>query len=512
VPPGKPLTRAERNIRWCEEHLCLPEGSHIGRKLTLPDFMRQDFRAIYDNPAGTRRAIISRGRKNAKTSECAFLLLLHLCGREAKLNSQLYSCAQSRDQAAVLFSIAAKIVRLSPTLRPIVQIRDTAKELLCPELGTAYKALSAEASTALGRNPSFTVFDETGQVQGPRSEFYEAMEMATAAQEAPLTVIISTQASSDNDLLSALIDDALAGNDPTVVLRFDTAPKELDPFSEEAIKAANPAFDVFMNKREVMSMAADAQRLPAREAPYRNFVLNQRVDATTSPFLATDIWQACADEPRDFRGCEVFAGLDLSESGDLTALALAHCEPTTGVWHVHMVFWLPTERLMRKSTLDREPYDLWARRGFLELTPGAAVDYEWVAERLKSVFDEYRIKKIAFDRWNFQHLRPCLSRAGFSEALLTQTFVEFGQGYQSMSPAIRATETLILNKKLRHGSHPVLNMCAANSVIESDAAGNRKLTKKRSRGRIDGMVALMMAIGVAPSGWTSPIDVQALIG
>jgi phage terminase large subunit-like protein len=177
-----------------------------------------------------------------------------------------------------------------------------------------------------------------------------------------------------------------------------------------------------------------------------------------------------------------------------------------------MVFWLPTERLWKKSTLDREPYDLWARRGFLELTPGAAVDYEWVAERLKSIFDDYRIKKLAFDRWNFSHVRPYHARAGFSETLLTQTFVEFGQGYQSMSPALRATETLILNRKLRHGSHPVLNMCAANSVIESDAAGNRKLTKKRSRGRIDGMVALVMAIGVAPSGWTSPIDVRALIG
>ena len=510
APTSKPLTRAERNIRWCEEHLCLPEGSHIGRKLTLPEFMREDFRAIYDNVHGTRRAIISRGRKNAKTSECAFLLLLHLCGREAKLNSQLYSCAQSRDQAAVLFSIAAKIVRLSPTLRPIIQIRDTAKELLCHELGTAYKALSAEASTALGRNPSFTVFDETGQVEGPRSELFEAMEMATAAQPEPLTVIISTQASSDNDLLSTLIDDALAGHDPTVVLRFNTAPKELDPFSEEAIRAANPAFDVFMNKREVIGMAADARRLPAREAPYRNFVLNQRIDAAVSPFLAADIWQACAGEPRDFRGCEVFAGLDLSESGDLTALALAHCDPTTGVWHVRMVFWLPAESLRRKATIDREPYDLWAQRGFLELTPGAAIDYDWVAERLKSIFDDYRIKRLAFDAWNFKHLRPCLARAGFPETCLNEVFTEFGQGYRSMSPAVRAAETLILNRKLRHGSNPVLNMCAANSVIESDAAGNRKLTKKKSRGRIDGMVALVMAIGVAP---LSPVqfDVQALI-
>jgi phage terminase large subunit-like protein len=269
---------------------------------------------------------------------------------------------------------------------------------------------------------------------------------------------------------------------------------------------------VFMNKREVLAMAADAQRLPAREAPYRNFVLNQRIDATTSQFLAADIWQACAGEPRDFRGCEVFAGLDLSESGDLCALALAHSDPTTGIWHARMVFWLPPERLLRKSTLDREPYDLWARQGFLELTPGAAVDYEWVAIRLRSIFEDYRIKKLAFDRWNFQHLRPCLSRAGFSEALLTQTFVEFGQGYQSMSPALRAAETLILNRRLRHGSNPVLNMCAANAVIESDAAGNRKLTKKRARGRIDGMAALVMAIGVAPAAWVAKVDVRALIG
>ena len=287
-------------------------------------------------------------------------------------------------------------------------------------------------------------------------------------------MIISTQASSDNDLLSTLIDDALAGHDPTVVLRFNTAPKELDPFSEEAIRAANPAFDVFMNKREVMGMAADARRLPAREAPYRNFVLNQRIDATVSPFLAADIWQACAGEPRDFRGCEVFAGLDLSESGDLTALALAHCEPTTGVWHVRMVFWLPAESLRRKATIDREPYDLWARRGFLELTPGAAIDYDWVAERLKSIFDDYRIKRLAFDRLEFQ-APSSLSRPRRLPGNVSQRGLHrVRAGLPDMSPAVRAAETLILNRKLRHGSNPVLNMCAANSVIESDAAGNQK--------------------------------------
>src|SRR5215831_15418591 len=242
----------------------------------MADFMREDFLAIYDNPDGpTRRAIISRARKNAKTCECAFILLVHLCGPEHRFNSQLYSTAQSRDQAAVIFDYAAKIVRISPSLRGFIRIKDTAKELHCGELGTMYKALSAESSTALGRNPSLLMHDELGQVRGPRSALYEAMETATGA-----------------DLLSILIDDAKAGHDPRVVLRFQHAPLNLDPFSEEAIRAANPAFDVFMNRTEVLAMANDARRMPAREAEFRNLVLNQRVEAAAL-YIKPLQWQAC---------------------------------------------------------------------------------------------------------------------------------------------------------------------------------------------------------------------------
>ena len=233
----------------------------------------------------------------------------------------MFSCAQSRDQAAVLFSLAAKIVRLSPKLQPVIQIRDTAKELLCPALGTFYKALSAEASTAYGLSPALTVFDELGQVRGPRSALYEALETATAAQTDPLSIVISTQAPGDQDLLSILIDDALAGHDPSTVLRLNTAPEDADPFAEETIRLANPAYDVFMNQKEVLAMAADAKRMPAREAAFRNLVLNQRVEAE-EPFLAAAQWTACAGQPADLEGREVYGGLDLSETADLTALVL----------------------------------------------------------------------------------------------------------------------------------------------------------------------------------------------
>jgi phage terminase large subunit-like protein len=223
-------SRAGRNIRWIEKHCYIPKGPDVGQPVKLRPWQKEEVVKIYNNPAGTRTAIISMGCKNAKTALASFLLLLHLCGPEAKINSQLFSDAQSKDHAAVIFALAAKIVRISPTLRSVVKIRDTIKQLFCAGRGTLYRALSAEASTAYGLSPAFIVHDELGQCKGPRSDLYEALETATGTQEAPLSVIISTQAPSDADLLSLLIDDALAGYDPRVTCSLHTAPIDDDPF------------------------------------------------------------------------------------------------------------------------------------------------------------------------------------------------------------------------------------------------------------------------------------------
>lgn len=494
----KPLTRAERNIAWIEKYIRVPDGKFVGKPLKVAPYMREDFRLIYDNPHGTRRAIISRGRKNAKTAEAALILLLHLCGPEAKPNSQLNSAAQSRDQASILFSLAAKMIRLSAELSAVTVIRDTAKQLACPELGTLYRALSADASTAYGLSPALTVHDELGQVKGPKSELYEALETATAAQEEPLSIIISTQAPTDTDLLSTLIDDALSGRNPRTVVRLDTAPPELDPFSEEAIRAANPAYDLFMNQTEVLEMAESARAMPSRQPEYENLVLNRRVEMM-APFISRGVWQACAASAvESFKGLPVFGGLDLSETADLTALVLI--APVENVWHVKPTFWLPGQGLAEKSRRDRVPYDQWVREGFLKTTPGPTVDYEFVAEHLRGLFDQLDIRKIAFDRWNWRHLKPWLSKAGFVEDKLegdAAVFEQFGQGFQSMSPALRTLEEDILNGRIAHGGHPVLTLCMANAVVQTDPAGNRKLAKHKSHGRIDGAVALAMARGAA---------------
>jgi phage terminase large subunit-like protein len=505
-------------IDWIEKYCRIPEGKHVGELVQLEPWQKTEIKKIYDNVAGTRRAILSFPRKNAKTSLSAFLLLNHLCGKSSIVNSQLFSTAQSREQAGVIFSLAAKIVRLGPELRAVVTVRDTAKELLCIARGTKYRALSAEASTAFGLSPAFIVHDELGQVRGPRSTLYEALETATGAQEDPLSIIISTQAPSDNDLLSILIDDALAGHDPRTIVSLYTAPKAADPFSIKTIRQANPAFGTFLNAKEVLAMAEDARRMPAREAEYRNLVLNQRVEIN-NPFVTQSVWQTCGAPPAPLDGLAVYGGLDLSSVADLTALVLIGKKDR--VWQVHPTFWLPAYGLREKAQKDRVPYDVWKEDGFLETTEGNTISYEYVAKWLFHLYEIYDIRKIGFDRWNMKHLVPWLVKAGFPEHKLPgqssskdekseQIFVEFGQGTQSMSPALRDLEGAIKEKEIAHGNHPVLAMCAACAVIDAKDDANRKLSKNKSSGRIDGLVALTMAMGVAGQ-YADDVDVATLI-
>jgi phage terminase large subunit-like protein len=480
----------------------------FGQKIVLRKFQKVKVRRMYDQVC--RRIIISYGRKNAKTAFAAIIILLHLCGPEARRNSGLYSSALSRDQAAILYHLAAKMVRLNQALHNVVSPRDTVKQLYCEKLGTLYAALSSDASTNLGLSPAMIIHDELGQVKGPRHPLYEALETATAAQEDPLSVIISTQAPTDADLLSVLIDDAQDGQDPRTAVFLYTADMEDDPFDVETIRQANPAFDEFMNQEEVLAMAEDARRMPSRESEYRNLILNQRVESN-DPFVNQTIWRDNAGPEEGWDVC--FGGLDLSEVNDLTAFILV--SPVKGITNVRAKFWLPEEGIIEKSRMDRVPYDIMADEGYLSLTPGRSIEYKFVAEYLYDVFQTENIRKIAFDRWNMRHLKPWLIEAGMTEAFIEDRFVEFGQGYVSMSPALRTLEAILLNGKMRHGNNHTLTMCAANSIVKTDEAGNRKLDKKRSRGRIDGMVALAMACAVAEEDSGSdpvfPVDPMSFV-
>jgi phage terminase large subunit-like protein len=512
-PPERPS--AAEVIAWIRKYCVAPEGPRLGQPLELADYQVDFITAVFDNPVPTRRGILSVGRKGGKSTLCACLILVYLCGPGARRhpNAQLYSAARSRDQAGLIFDLMVKMIRLKPELAEAVKVHETAKMLTCPERGTRYRALSSETSTAHGLAPQLVVHDELGRARGPDDELFRALESATGSLIDPLSIIISTQAASDDDLLSRLIDDGLAGADPRVVVRLYSAPAEADPFSLAAIEAANPGLDRFMNRDEVLRMANEARRMSGSQASFKNLVLNQRVDVSAgAQFVTREIWLVNGAKPRDLHYCRVYAGLDMSSTGDITAFVLAGLDPVEADWSVKVHAFLPRKGLDERAAGDRELYRKWVDEGLLELVPGGAIDPAFVAKRVVEIIAEYpNFQRCAYDRWGMEPFLRALEDL-MSADEIAQKFVPHGQGFKDMPPSIAALERVLLDGKLRHGGNLVLNAHIANTVVVLDDAGGKKFSKKRARGRIDAIVALAMAIGCSSQKGPPKVDVASLIG
>jgi phage terminase large subunit-like protein len=270
------------------------------------------------------------------------------------------------------------------------------------------------------------------------------------------------------------------------------APSDCALDDRKAWRSANPALGVFRSLKDLQEQAKQALRMPAAENTFRWLCLNQRIQAN-SPFVSRKVWldNSAAPLQEAFEANPVYAGLDLSARQDLTALVLV-AQDAAGIWHVRPYFWAPAAGLVERARRDRAPYDLWESQGYLETTPGASIDYGFVAQRLADIAADCDLRMVAYDRWRINDLRRELDERGISVPL-----VECGQGYRDMSPALDALEVELANNRVRHGGHPTLTWCAANAITKRDEAGNRKLDKSKDTGRIDGMVALAMAMGKA---------------
>lgn len=487
----KKLTRGERVIAFIERFCRVPEGEHVGAPMVLEDFQKRFIRDVYDNPAGTRKAFLSIARKNGKSGLLAALMLAHIVGPEAKLNSQIVSGAMSRDQAALVFNLACKMIQLSPEMGKLTRIVPSGKRIIGLTRNVEYRALSADGRTAHGLSPVLAILDETGQVKGPQSDFIDAIVTAQGAHANPMLMVISTQAANDNDLLSIWIDDARTSKDPRIVCHVYEAPKDCDLMDAQAWAAANPALGKFRSLEDMREQMERAARMPSFEPTARNLLLNQRVEMA-APFISRGVWTLNSHDPDDsvFYESPVYVGIDLSAKTDLTAMVMVAFRER---WHVKPIFWTPEKGLRDRSKRDKAPYDIWAEQGYIRTVPGASIDYEAVAQDIADALDGCAVQAVAFDRWRFDILKKEFDRIGVELPLSP-----FGQGFRDMAPAIDTLETLLLNEQMAHGAHPVLTMCMANCKIEKDAAGNRKLNKAKSTGRIDGAVALAMAVGVLP--------------
>jgi phage terminase large subunit-like protein len=488
------LSRADRVIKFLET-LPITKGLLAGKRMKLLPGQRAFVEAIYgrldaDGHRQIRIAIKSEPRGNGKTGLLAGLALCHLLGPECEPRGEVYSCAYNKMQAALIFAEMKAIIEAVPEFFARVNIQRYGKVIEVMEgdgAGSVFESLSADDKRAHGLSPSLWIYDEFAQA--PNTDLLDNLKTAMGKRAESLGVIISTQAANDQHPLSQMIDDAAIGGDPSVYLQLAHAPSAADIFDEATWFACNEALGKFLDLKEFRAQAAQAKRLPSFRAKFQNLRLNQRIDATAQ-FISDPDWMTCAAPLGlpTLAGKPCFAGLDLSTTTDTSALCLYW--PHNGA--VLPFFWLPADGLLDRDRKEAGHYRTWRDAGLMETTPGKAINFKAIIKRLAEIKSQFDLKVVAYDRAFINTFKRMCDEEGVALPLQ-----EFGQGYVSMAPAVQALEAAVLDQRVHHGGHPILRWQVANAAVEMDPAGNRKITKKRSIGHVDGLIALLMALGAA---------------
>jgi phage terminase large subunit-like protein len=489
----------------------VPTGQGEGKPFKLRPWQKRFIRDVYEPTDKKtkrrlpRRAILSIGRKNGKSALIACLALVHLIGPEAVRHGEIYSAANDRDQAGIIFKVAQQIVEADPELLARIDLIPSKKTMVGRKTGSVYRAISAEAGTKLGYNPSFVIYDELSQAKS--RTLYDVLDTAMGARAEPLFITISTQSNDPEHILSKLIDDGLHANDPRIVCHLYAVPEDCpNVFDPDVWVLGNPALGDFLNLEDLQADSDKAQRLPAEEPRFRNLRLNQRV-APTASLISRVEWEACAGTVEFEEDEEVYLALDMSGSIDLTALVMGSCGERT---KVKPTFWKPRDLLKEHSDRDfgtnSARYQQWHEQGHLQVSPGRAIDPAVIARHVAELHDRYRIRGLAYDRWRIADLLREFDRIGLqcyedkgdgsTRRGSGLRCVPWGQGFRDMAPAIDALELEVTQRTLVHPSNPVLTWNMANAVATMDPAGNRKIDKEKARFRIDGAVALAMLCGL----------------
>lgn len=434
-------------------------------------------------------------RKNGKSTFAAGLALLLLIA-DGVSGAQVFSAAADREQASVIFNEAARMVATSDPLSAATETYKTA--IICPQLMATYRVLSAEAETKHGLNPYAVVFDEL-HTQRTR-DLYDVMHTAVGAQTESLEVYITTAGADRESICYEVHKYALgvrAGkiDDVTFLPVLFFAPDDADWTDPRTLAYANPSLGVAVQVAYLLREQQKAMESPSYENTFRRLHLNQWVGQATR-WLPMERWPLGAPPSFDealLKGRVCFAGLDLSSTQDITAFVLVF-PPVKGEsdpkWYVICRFWVPGENLKRKGERDAADYVAWEKRKLIFSTEGNVVDYDAVRAGINLDRKLFRIKEIAYDRWNSSQIVNDLVADG-------APMVPFGQGFGSMSPAAKEFERLFVAGLIAHNDNPALRWMAENVAIKEDDAGNIKPSKSRSGGRIDGIVAAVMAVGRA---------------
>ena len=479
------------------ENLCHTKGTWAGKPFLLLDWQEQIIRDLFGilKPNGYRQfntAYVEIPKKNGKSELAAAIALLLCCG-DGEERAEVYGCAADRQQASIVFEVAADMVRMCPALSKRVKILASQKRIIFLPTNSFYQVLSAEAYSEHGFNIHGVVFDELHTQ--PNRKLFDVMTKGSGdARMQPLYFLITTAGTDTHSICYETHQkamDILEGRkiDPTFYPVIYGAADTEDWTDPKVWKKANPSLGETIGMDKVVAACESARQNPGEENSFRQLRLNQWVKQAVR-WMPMEKWDSCAFPVNedDLEGRVCYGGLDLSSTTDITAFVLVF--PPTDEDDRYILlpyFWVPEDTLDLRVRRDHVPYDLWERQGKLFTTEGNVVHYGYIEQFIERLGERFNIREIAFDRWGAVQMVQNLEGMGF-------TVVPFGQGFKDMSPPTKELMKLVLEKRIAHGGHPVLRWMMDNIYIRTDPAGNIKADKEKSTEKIDGAVATIMGL------------------
>lgn len=488
--------KADRAVTFIE-NLCHTKGKWAGTPFWLLPWQEQLIRDIFGivKPDGNRQfrtAFVEICKKVGK-SELAAAVALYLLYADNEPSAEVYGAAADRQQASIVFDVAKQMVEMSPALMKRSKLMGATKRIVNYSNAGYYQVLSAEVGGKHGFSVSGLVFDEIHTQ--PNRQLYDVLTKGSSdARQNPLHFIITTAGNDRHSIayeLHTKAVDILEGRrvDPTFYPVVYGLKDDEDWEDEANWYKVNPSLGYTVDIERLRDAYREAKQNPADEITFKWLRCNMWVSSTVA-WIPDAIYMR-GNEPIDMdalAGRDCYAGLDLSSTGDITALVLIFPPRDEEEKYVLLpYFWIPEETIPRRVKANSVPYDIWEKQGYIMSTEGNVIHYDFIEKFIMDLSEKYHILEIAVDRWNATQMIQNLEGEGF-------TIVPFGQGFSSMSAPTKEFYRLLMEGRIIHGGNPVLRWMAGNVVIDTDPAGNIKVTKAKSKEKIDGIVAAIMAL------------------
>ena len=488
--------KADRAVKFIE-NLCHTKGKWAGKRFWLLPWQEQLIRDIFGivKPDGNRQfrtAFVEICKKVGK-SELAAAVALYLLYADNEPSAEVYGAAADRQQASIVFDVARQMVEMSPALLKRSKLMTATKRIVNYGNSGYYQVLSAEVGGKHGFSVSGLVFDEIHTQ--PNRQLYDVLTKGSSdARQNPLHFIITTAGTDRHSIAFELHTkalDILEGRrvDPTFYPVVYGLKDDEDWEDEENWYKVNPSLGYTVDIERLRDAYREAKQNPADEVTFKWLRLNMWVSSTVA-WIPDAIFMKGNEEIdlSSLEGRDCYGGLDLSSTGDITALVLMFPPRDEDEKYTLLpFFWVPEETIPQRVKAASVPYDIWERQGYLLSTEGNVIHYDFIEKFINDLAEKYHICEIAVDRWNATQMIQNLEGDGF-------TMVPFGQGFASMSGPTKDFYRLLMEGQIIHGGHPVLRWMAGNVVVDTDPAGNIKVTKARSKEKIDGIVAAIMAL------------------